>query len=86
PRDAEVTAAAPPDAAETFGALTALHHGARYLNVIVDGRLIGPTPIFRHRIATGAHTVELIDPRTTDVVVTLPVKVKVGETVTVSEP
>jgi eukaryotic-like serine/threonine-protein kinase len=85
PRDAEPVAV-PADAAETFGALTALHHGARYLNVVVDGRLIGPTPIFKHRLATGSHTVELIDPRTTDVVVTLPVKVKVGETVTVAEP
>lgn len=84
-RDAE-TAGPPADAAESFGALSALHQGGRYLNVVVDGRLIGPTPIFHHRIATGSHTVELIDPRTTDVVVTRTVKVKVGETVTVSEP
>ena len=84
-RDAEI-AAAPPDAATRFGAITAKHRGERYLNVLIDGRMIGPTPLFKLRIAAGPHVVELVDPRTTDVVARRSVKVEPGETVTVTEP
>lgn len=84
-RDAEI-AAAPADAAASFGALTAKHKGDRYLNVLIDGRMIGPTPVFKLRIAAGTHVVELVDPRTTDVVARRSVKVEPGETVTVTEP
>jgi serine/threonine-protein kinase len=84
-RDADI-AAAPADAATSFGALTAKHKGDRYLNVLIDGRMIGPTPVFKLRLATGTHVVELVDPRTTDVVARRSVKVEVGETVTVTEP
>ena len=83
-RDADPAAA--PDAAVGFGALTAKHKGDRYLNVLIDGRMIGPTPLFKLRLATGTHVVELVDPRTTDVVTRRSVKVEAGETVTVTEP
>jgi serine/threonine-protein kinase len=84
-RDAEI-AAAPADAPTRFGAITAKHKGDRYLNVLIDGRMIGPTPIFKLRLATGTHVVELVDPRTTDVVARRSVKVEPGETVVVTEP
>jgi serine/threonine-protein kinase len=84
-RDAEI-AAAPADAAVSFGAVTAKHKGDRYLNVLIDGRMIGPTPLFKLRLATGTHVVELVDPRTTDVVARRSVKIEAGETVTVTEP
>jgi len=83
-RDADPATIA--DAAVGFGALTAKHKGDRYLNVLIDGRMIGPTPLFKLRIAAGAHVVELVDPRTTDVVARRSVKVEAGETVTVTEP
>src|SRR5262249_17522168 len=83
-RDPEV-AAAPADAA-SFGAITAKHKGDRYLNVLVDGQMVGPTPLFNRRIAAGTHIVELVDPRTTEVVTKRTVKVETGETVTVTEP
>jgi hypothetical protein len=84
-RDTEI-AAAPADAAVGFGAITAKHKGDRYLNVLIDGRMIGPTPLFKLRLAAGTHIVELVDPRTTDVVARRSVKVEAGETVTVTEP
>jgi hypothetical protein len=83
--DAEV-ATAPADAAASFGAITAKHKGDRYLNVLVDGQMVGPTPLFDRRIAAGTHVVELVDPRTTEVVARRTVKVETGETVTVTEP
>jgi serine/threonine-protein kinase len=84
-RDAEI-AAAPADPAVSFGAITAKHKGDRYLNVLIDGRMIGPTPLFKLRLAAGTHVVELVDPRTTDVVARRSVKVEAGETVIVTEP
>jgi eukaryotic-like serine/threonine-protein kinase len=83
--DAEV-AAAPADPAASFGAITAKHRGDRYLNVLIDGQMIGPTPLFSRRFPAGTHVVELVDPRTTEVVVKRTVKVEAGEVVTVTEP
>ncbi|MEO7735017.1 MAG: serine/threonine-protein kinase [Kofleriaceae bacterium] len=69
-----------------FGALVAKHKGDRYLNVVIDGRIIGPTPMFRQKIATGTHVVELVDAKTSEVVVKRTVKVELGATVSVVEP
>jgi len=69
-----------------FGALIAKHKGDRYLNVVIDGRIIGPTPMFGQKIATGTHVVELVDAKTSEVVVKRTIKVELGATVSVVEP
>lgn len=83
--DAQAPAAAVEPAPPSFGALTAKHRGDRYLNVIVDGRLVAVTPMFGKPLATGTHVIELVDPRSLEVVVKRTVKVEVGETVIVAE-
>jgi hypothetical protein len=86
-RDAAIAAAAI-DASQPqgMGALTAKHKSDRYLNVVVDGRIIGPTPKFSEPIAAGSHVIELIDPKTSEVIVRSTVRVEVGKTVTIVEP
>jgi hypothetical protein len=73
-------------APQGFGALTAKSKGEQYLSVIVDGRMIGPTPKFDEAIAAGTHVIELVDPKTSQVVVRRTVKVEIGKTVTIVEP
>jgi serine/threonine-protein kinase len=91
-RDAAVptTAAAAIDAGAPspsgYGALTAKSKGEQYLSVVVDGRIIGPTPKFGEAILAGTHVIELVDPKTSQVVVRRTVKVDVGKTVTIVEP
>ncbi|HEX7838841.1 MAG TPA: hypothetical protein VF469_15295, partial [Kofleriaceae bacterium] len=85
-RDAELAAAPPPETAVGYGALTAKHSGDQYLNVVLDGRIIDTTPVFARRIPAGTHVVELVDPRTSEVVVKRTVKVEASETVTVLQP
>jgi hypothetical protein len=68
------------------GKITALHQGGRYLNVVIDGDNIGPTPQYNLAVPVGTHTVQLLDPPTGKVVVKRTVKVDVGQTVTVTEP
>jgi eukaryotic-like serine/threonine-protein kinase len=88
-RDAQVptTAAAVIDAApQGYGALTAKSKGEQYLSVIVDGRMVGPTPMFDEPILAGTHVIELVEPKTSEVVVRRTVKVEVGKTVTIVEP
>jgi len=82
----EATAAMIDAAPQGYGQLTAKHNGTRYLNVLVDGHLIGPTPKFGEQIPAGSHVIELVDPKTSQVVVRRAVKVDVGETVTIAEP
>jgi eukaryotic-like serine/threonine-protein kinase len=87
-RDAVPVTAAPgveatPPAPTGWGSLTAKHKDSRYLQVMLDGRLLGPTPMFRMRIAAGTHLVELVDPATSQVVVRRTVTVDVGQSVTV---
>jgi protein kinase-like protein len=87
--DAQVlpTTAAVIDAApQGYGALTAKSKGEQYLSVIVDGRMIGPTPKFDEEILAGTHVIELVDPKTSQVVIRRTVKVEVGKTVTIVEP
>lgn len=86
---AEPHTAAPRDAAPAtagFGALTAKHKGDRYLNVLLDGRMLGPTPMFGKKLPAGTHTIELVDPATSAVLVSRSVKVVPDETITVVEP
>ena len=33
-----------------------------YVNVTLDGQSLGPTPIFKHKVSAGSHTVEMRDP------------------------
>jgi hypothetical protein len=68
------------------GKLIAKSKGATYLSVVLDGALIGPTPMFKQTIPAGSHVIELVDPRTSKVVVRRTVAVADGETITVVEP
>lgn len=79
-------APAPAPAAQTFGALTAKHTASRFLNVVIDGHLFDTTPVFHKPLATGTHVIELVDPRTSEVVVRRTVTVEPGQPVTVVEP
>jgi len=68
------------------GYLKALHKGNRYLDVIVDGRKIGPTPIINPRkLPAGAHVVELVEPTSGEVIVHQRVDIAPDQTITVSE-
>lgn len=82
PATAAVIDAAP----QGYGALTAKSKGEQYLSVMVDGRMIGPTPKFDEAILAGTHVIELVDPKTSQVVVRRTVKVEIGKTVTIVEP
>jgi eukaryotic-like serine/threonine-protein kinase len=84
--DAAAPVVAALDAAQGWAALTAKHKGSQYLNVVLDGRIIGPTPMFKQRISTGSHVIELVEPRTGDVVVRRTVTADVGENVTIVPP
>jgi hypothetical protein len=83
-----MTAAAPvhdaaPAVPAGWGSLTVKHKDNRYLQVVLDGRILGPTPMFKLRISAGPHVVELVDPATSVVVVKRTVTVDVGQSVTV---
>jgi len=93
-REPERTADSPPDAgaageagaeAKGFGTLTAKHTKDRFLNIVIDGRQLGTTPLFRKSVPAGTHTIELIDPQTSEVVTRRTVKVDVGQSVTIVE-
>jgi len=89
-REPERTAAPPFDAgaageARGFGTLTAKHTKDRFLNIVIDGRQLGTTPLFRKSVPAGTHTIELIDPQTSEVVTRRTVKVDVGQSVTIVE-
>ena len=73
-------------AAQGTGRLIAKHKGERYLNVVLDGRILGPTPMFGQVISAGPHVVELVDAKTSAVVVSRAVDVAPGGTVSVVEP
>jgi serine/threonine protein kinase len=83
-RDATATATAAhaPDAAQGTGLLI-VKPGDRYLNVVLDGQMIGPTPIYKRSIPAGPHVIELVDPRTSEIVVKRTMKLGAGEIFTV---
>jgi hypothetical protein len=59
-------------------------HPGEYLNVILDGELIGPTPIMTPRkVPAGTHTIKLQHPSTNEVVLKRTITVRDGETVTI---
>jgi hypothetical protein len=59
-------------------------HPGEYLNIILDGELIGPTPIMQPRkIPAGIHTIKLQHPSTNEVVLKRQITVRDGETVTI---
>lgn len=82
--DANVTTAASAiDATPVgMGALKVLHRD-RYLNVVLDNRAIGPTPIMRYAVPAGAHEILLLDAKTSEVVARRTVTVDVGKLVVV---
>jgi hypothetical protein len=90
-RDAALANELPKDAAGVapagFGKLTAKHKpDGSYLNVLVDGKLFGTTPLFGKQIASGAHVIELLEPDTNKVVVKKQVVVDVGGAVKIEPP
>jgi hypothetical protein len=78
--------ATPPNAAQGTGTLTAKSKGETYLSVVLDGSIIGPTPMFRRVIPAGTHTIELVEAKTSKVVVHRVVTISDGDAVTVVEP
>jgi len=56
------TDSSPPPTPTEFGFLKVT--ATPYANVRIDGRLVGPTPLMRHRLPVGDHDIELIDPET----------------------
>jgi len=90
-RRVEHDAAGPPPAVPVAaprgtGKLTAKTKGETYLNVVLDGAILGPTPMFGKPIAAGAHVIQLVDPRTSKVVVQRTVTLGDGDQVTIVEP
>jgi serine/threonine-protein kinase len=69
-----------------FGFLTAKHKGDRYLNVVIDGRIVGPTPVFAKQLAAGRHTIELVDPASSSVVTSRTVQIEPDQRISVDEP
>ncbi|HEV7558312.1 MAG TPA: protein kinase [Kofleriaceae bacterium] len=66
------------------GLLIVSHPSSPYLQVIVDGRYLGPTPMLKGTpIAAGPHTITLVHPTTNEVVLTRSVVVRDGETITI---
>jgi len=87
-RDAAISVAVPIDAAVVtpppsgVGKLTAKHKpDGPYLNVVIDGKLFGTTPLFNKTIPAGTHTIELLEPDTAKVVVRKTVTVEPGQSV-----
>jgi serine/threonine-protein kinase len=78
--------AAPAKVAQGQGTLTAKSKGETYLSVVLDGSIIGPTPMFRRVIPAGTHTIELVEAKTSKVVVHRVVTISDGDAVTVVEP
>ena len=90
PRDAghvAIAIDAAPAAIEGTGYLRAKHKGDRYLNVIVDGQMIGTTPILKPRpLPAGPHKIQLADPVTGNVVTSQQINLQPDHTIEVDEP
>jgi hypothetical protein len=84
--DASPAPAIPAAAPHGTGKLTAKTKGETYLSVVLDGALLGPTPMFGKPIAAGTHVIQLVDPKTSKVVVQRTVTLGDGDAVTVVEP
>jgi hypothetical protein len=86
PVDAPSPAPALAKAPQGFGKLIAKSKGERYLSVVVDGAILGPTPMFGKAIPAGSHVIELVDAQTSKIVVRRTVTVTDGEAITIVEP
>ncbi len=53
---------AAPVAAKGSGQVSFRAKRGSYVNVTLDGQSLGPTPIFKHPVSAGSHTVEMRDP------------------------
>ena len=95
PRDAAVhrdaaaaAAAAPPidapPAARGTGYADITNPGGPYLNVVIDGKQAGVTPMFHRKLPAGPHTIELLAPDTGAVVVTRQIAIEDGATAKIS--
>jgi serine/threonine-protein kinase len=85
-RDAEPAAPPAEPAVASFGTITAKHTAGRFLNIVIDGHLFDSTPVFGKPLPTGTHTIELVDPQTSRVVVKRTVKLDAGQAITITEP
>jgi hypothetical protein len=83
---AESTAATAADSTQGTGQLVVKHKGDKYRNVVLDGRIIGATPMFGDPIPAGRHVIELVDAATSKVVLRRSVMVGPGDQVTIVEP
>lgn len=57
-----------------------------YANVLVDGKLVGPTPMLGHKLPAGKHTVVLVDPASGEVRLRKTVTISSGELMRVEAP
>jgi serine/threonine protein kinase len=57
-----------------------------WANVVIDGKNVGATPLFGHQVPSGEHVVELLDPRTRNVVLRRRVDVATGKNTAISYP
>lgn len=77
---------AAPAAARGSGFLTITHKaGGSCLNIVVDGKQLGVTPMFHKQFPAGAHTIELVAPDTGEVVTTRTITLDDGATVKVAQ-
>ncbi|CAN5909449.1 hypothetical protein BH11MYX3_BH11MYX3_35580 [soil metagenome] len=69
------------------GVLNIRHQaGGVYLNVVIDGRTIGVTPVLRRSFPAGKHTLELLAPDSGDVVYRQSFEITDGQTVNLAQP
>ncbi len=59
--------------------------GGSYLNVVVDGKQFGVTPMFHKKLPAGPHTIELLAPDTGEVVTTRSITIEDGATAKVAQ-
>jgi hypothetical protein len=79
-------AAAPDVAPHGTGVLVVKHKGTQYRTVVLDGRIMGSSPMFGDPIPAGRHVIELVDAATSEVVLRRTVTVNPGEQITIIEP
>ncbi len=60
--------------------------GGVYLNVVVDGRTIGVTPMLRKKFPAGSHTLQLLAPDTGEIVFEKAFELRDGATLSLQEP
>lgn len=85
--DAAPAAAAPDAAPAGTGFVTIFHKdGGPYVQVMIDGKPAGPTPIMRKKLAAGRHAIQLLAADTSEPVFETTVVVEDGKLLTVRPP